>query len=71
LIAALQIDPNTDRPEKNRLTQSVVEHYIQLRGCKYVDEIIPCTTEQDLEDILRSFKIDVRIIGNEYRDKIL
>jgi hypothetical protein len=27
-------------------------------------------TEQDLEDILRSFKLDVRIVGDEYREKI-
>ena len=69
LIAALQTDPTIDRPEKNRPTQSVVERYIQLKGCKYVDEIVPYATEQDLEDILRSFKIDVRIIGDEYQDE--
>lgn len=69
LIAALQTDPTIDRPEKNRPTQSVVERYIQLKGCKFVNEIIPYATEQDLEDILRSFKIDVRIIGDEYKDK--
>ena len=32
-----------------------------------MDEIIPYVLEQDLEDILRSFKIDVRIIGEEYK----
>jgi glycerol-3-phosphate cytidylyltransferase len=69
LIAALQTDPTIDRPEKNRPTQSVVERYIQLKGCKFVDEIVPYATEQDLEDILRSFRIDVRIIGDEYKDK--
>jgi glycerol-3-phosphate cytidylyltransferase len=69
LIAALQTDPTIDRPEKNRPSQSVVERYIQLNGCKHVNEIVPYATEQDLEDILRSFKIDVRIIGDEYRDK--
>ncbi len=69
LIAALQTDPTIDRPEKNRPTQTVVERYIQLNGCVHVDEIVPYATEQDLEDILRSFKIDVRIIGDEYREK--
>ncbi len=68
LIAALQTDPTLDRPEKNRPTQSVVERYIQLKGCVHVDEIVPYATEQDLEDILRSFKIDVRIIGDEYKE---
>lgn len=69
LICGLQIDPTLDRPEKNAPTQTVVERYIQLRGCKYVDEIVPYSTEQDLEDILRSFKIDVRIVGEEYKDR--
>jgi len=69
LICGLQTDPTIDRPEKNRPVQSVVERYIQLKGCKFVDEIVPYATEQDLEDILRAFKIDVRIIGDEYQHK--
>ena len=69
LIVGLQTDPTLDRPEKNRPAQTVVERYIQLKGCKFVDEIVPYATEQDLEDILRSFKLDVRIIGDEYKDK--
>lgn len=69
LICGLQTDPTIDRPEKNKPIQSVVERYIQLKGCKYVDEIVPYTTEQDLEDVLQSFKIDVRILGDEYAEK--
>ncbi|WP_027377807.1 adenylyltransferase/cytidyltransferase family protein [Kaistella palustris] len=69
LIVGLQTDPTIDRPEKNKPTQTVVERYIQLKGCKYVDEIIPYATEKDLEDILKLYKIDVRIIGVEYKDK--
>ncbi|MFD1769918.1 adenylyltransferase/cytidyltransferase family protein [Sphingobacterium suaedae] len=69
LICGLQTDPTLDRPEKNKPTQTVFERYMQLRGCKHVDKIIPYATEQDLEDILRSFKIHVRILGDEYMDK--
>nr|WP_294784869.1 adenylyltransferase/cytidyltransferase family protein [uncultured Flavobacterium sp.] len=69
LIVGLQTDPTIDRPEKNKPTQSVVERYIQLKACKYVDEIIPYATEQDLQDILQTFPIDVRILGDEYKDK--
>ncbi len=69
LIAGLQTDPTIDRPEKNKPTQTIVERYIQLKGCKFVDEIIPYSTERDLEDILQSFPIDVRILGEEYKDK--
>lgn len=69
LIVALQTDPTVDRPGKNKPVQSIVERYIQLEGCKWVDQIVPYTTEKDLEDILLSFDIDVRVIGIEYRNK--
>jgi glycerol-3-phosphate cytidylyltransferase len=69
LICGLQIDPTIDRPEKNKPIQTVVERYIQLKGCKFVDEIVPYVTEQDLEDILKSFHLGIRIVGNEYKDK--
>jgi glycerol-3-phosphate cytidylyltransferase len=68
LICGLQTDPTIDRPEKNKPVQTVVERYIQLKACKHVDEIVPYATEQDLEDILRAFKIDVRIVGEEYKE---
>lgn len=70
LIVGLQTDPTIDRPEKNKPTQSVVERYIQLKACKFVDEIIPYTTEQDLEDILQALPIDVRILGDEYKEVV-
>ena len=63
LIVGLQTDPTLDRPNKNKPTQTVVERYIQLKGCKFVDEIVPYATEQNLEDILQSFQIDLRIVG--------
>ena len=69
LIVALQTDPTIDRPEKNKPKQSIVERYIQVDACKYVDQIVPYTTDKDLEDIFLSFRLDVRIIGEEYKDK--
>jgi cytidyltransferase-like protein len=51
LIVGLQLDPSIDRPEKNAPSQSIIERYIQLKGSKYVDEIVPYVSEQDLEDI--------------------
>jgi len=69
LIVGLQLDPSIDRAEKNKPIQSVIERYIQVSSCKYVDEVVPYITEKDLDEILRSFKIDVRVIGEEYRDK--
>jgi len=69
LIVGLQTDPTLDRPNKNKPIQTVVERYIQLKGCKFVDEIVPYATEQDLEDVLKSFQIDMRIVGDEYAVK--
>ena len=69
LIVGLQLDPSIDRPKKNKPTQSIIERYVQLQACKYVDEIIPYVNEEDLIDILSSFKIDIRIIGEEYLNK--
>jgi len=70
LIVGLQLDPSIDRSKKNKPTQSIIERYVQLRGCKYIDEIIPYISESDLIDVLSSFKIDLRIIGEEYKDKV-
>ena len=69
LICGLQIDPSVDRPEKNSPIQTVVERYVQLNAVGYVDEIIPYASEEDLKDILSMLQIDVRILGEEYRDK--
>lgn len=69
LIVGLQTDPTIDRPEKNKPIQSVFERYVQLEGCKYIDEIIPYATEQDLIDILLTYDINKRYIGEEYRTK--
>jgi glycerol-3-phosphate cytidylyltransferase len=70
LIVGLMIDPTVDRPGvKNKPVQTVLERFIQVKACSYVDEIIPYGTEKELMDILTSYQIDVRIIGEEYRDK--
>jgi len=68
LICSLQIDPSLDRPEKNSPVQTIVERHTQLSAVKYVDEIIPYQTETDLEDILNMLHIDVRILGEEYKN---
>ena len=69
LICGLQVDPSIDRPDKNSPVQTIVERYTQLNAVRYVDEIIPYQTENDLEDILNMLHIDVRILGEEYKNK--
>jgi len=69
LICGLQVDPSYDRQEKKKPIQTLVERHTQLSAVKYVDEIIPYATEKDLEDILSMYNIQVRVLGEEYRDK--
>jgi glycerol-3-phosphate cytidylyltransferase len=67
LIAGLQTDPTIDRPDtKNKPIQSIVERQIQLSACRFVDEVVVYSTEQDLIDLLLILPIDVRILGVEY-----
>ena len=70
LIVALQLDPTTDRPNKNKPLQNIVERQIQLKGIKWIDEVIVYHRESELEDIFFTFPIDVRIIGEEYKDRL-
>lgn len=69
LVVGLHTNPQIDRPSKNKPIQSVFERYIQLKGCKYVDEIIPYDTEEDLVNLLHIVHPDIRILGEEYQDK--
>jgi glycerol-3-phosphate cytidylyltransferase len=69
LIVGLQTDPTIDRQEKNSPIQSVYERYIQLRGVKYIDEIIPYDTEQSLLDLLEATEIHLRFVGEDYVDR--
>ena len=69
LIVGLLTDPTIDRPFKNKPVQTLFERYILLRSNKYVDEVIPYSTEKELEQILLSIKLDVRFIGEDYIGK--
>lgn len=70
LIVGIQTDPTIDRPStKNKPVQSIIERQIQVSACRFVDETVVYTTEKELEDILMTFPIDVRIIGDEYKDR--
>ena len=69
LIVCIQSDPSLDRKEKNKPVQSIVEREIQVSGCRYTDEVIIYNTEADLLDILDTVDWDVRVLGEEYKEK--
>jgi len=69
LIVGIQSDPTIDRPQKNKPVQDLIERQLQVRACKFVDEIIVYNTEKELSTLLQMLPIDVRILGEEYRNK--
>jgi glycerol-3-phosphate cytidylyltransferase len=71
LIVGLHSDPTIDRPEKNKPIQTLYERWMQLKACKFVDEIIPYDTEKDLVNMMGTLEINTRFIGADHQlDKI-
>lgn len=69
LIVGLQVDPSSERPQKNKPVQSLYERYIQLHAIKYIDEIVPYQFEHELLEIIQTKPINIRFIGEDYKDK--
>ena len=69
LIVGLHSDPSIDRPHKNKPIQSLNERLIQLRAVKYIDLVLIYDTEDDLINLLKAIKPNIRIVGDDYKDK--
>ena len=55
--------------DKNKPIQSFEERKIQIEGCKYVDHVIPYSTEEDLQILLKELNPDIRILGSDWKGK--
>ena len=69
LLLLLHDDPSVERPEKIKPILSLNERTMILNSLKQIDQIITYKTESDLYEILMNKKIDVRFLGDDYRDK--
>ena len=69
LLLLLHEDPSIERPEKIKPILSLNERSMTLNSIKQIDQIITYKTESDLYEILMKNKIDVRFLGDDYRDK--
>ena len=65
LIVGLHVDPSY-RKGKNHPCETVFERYTRLKSCKYVDQIIPYESEEDLENMLYILDLDVRFLDADY-----
>lgn len=69
LVIGLHVNPKTERETKNIPIPSLSERYLTLTGCRYVDEIIPYETEEELLELLKLLMPDVRFLGSDYMGK--
>ena len=66
LVAALHNNPKLHRQDKNSPIMSLHERFLVLKSIRYVDEIAPYNTEDDLLNLLSFYKHDVRFLGSDY-----
>ncbi len=70
LIVALQSDPTLDRADsKNKPIQDLYERYVQVAGCRYVNEVMVYSTEADMLNLLKTQHVNVRFLGEDYVGK--
>ena len=69
LLLLLHDDPSVERPEKIKPILSLDERTMILNSLKQIDRIITYKTESDLYEILMNKKIDVRFLGDDYKNK--
>ena len=68
LVAGLHENPKSERHDKNHPVMSLTERLIILKGIKYIDEVAVYETEEDLKNLLRFYKPNIRFLGSEYKD---
>ena len=69
LLLLLHDDPSIERPEKIKPIFDLNERNMILSSLKQIDRIITYQIESDLYDILKTEQIDIRFLGDDYKDK--
>lgn len=65
---AENIDPVINAGKKKPVF-TVEERVMILRACRFVDEVVTYSSEEELLQIMKSRKIDVRFLGQDYIGK--
>jgi glycerol-3-phosphate cytidylyltransferase len=68
-IVFLQIDPSLHRKSKYKPVISLYNRYEALMSIKYVDDVYTYQTEEELYDLIKFWKPDIRILGEDYIGK--
>jgi len=68
-LLLLHEDPSIERSAKMKPILSIKERKLILSSLRQIDEIITYKTEDDLLEILKNRKIDIRFQGDDYKEK--
>jgi len=69
LLLLLHDDPSIERPEKIKPILDLNDRNMILSSLKQIDRIITYQIESDLYDILKTEQIDIRFLGDDYKNK--
>ena len=65
-IVFLQIDPSLHRKSKYKPVVPVYDRYKALMAIRYIDEVYTYQTEEELYSLIKFWKPDIRILGEDY-----
>lgn len=60
-----------DQSKKGHKTyvEDIEGRYIKLKAIKYIDEVIPCESEESLLDLLYLLNFDIYFLSEEYKEE--
>ena len=65
-IVFLQIDPSLHRKSKYKPVIPLYDRYRALKSIRYIDEVYTYQTEEELYNLIKFWKPDIRILGEDY-----
>ena len=68
-IIFLQRDPSKSRFSKYKPVIPLYERYRALMSIQYIDDVYTYQTEEELYELIKYFKPDIRILGEDYIGK--
>lgn len=69
LIVFLHDDPSVERKNKLKPIHTITERKKLLASFNQIQEIVPYSTEAELYALISSRKIDIRFLGDDYKNK--
>ena len=66
LVVALHENPKSANKDKNSPVMSLHERFLVLKSIRYIDEVAPYKNEDELKNLLKFYKPDVRFLGSDY-----